>query len=88
MKPRAEGLKATQSEGFSYYKENQNAGLRRALRFNLFLPAEIWNLLKQARGKPLPAVGKAPIDQRGKSTYSIFTILRSAFINRRKYNER
>jgi hypothetical protein len=65
MKPRAEGLKATLSEGFSYYKENQNAGLISALRFNIFLPAEYGACRNEARGKPLPAVGKAPIDQRG-----------------------
>ena len=82
------GAIAALSEGFSYYRENQNAGLLATLRFYLFLPAEIWNFLKQGRGKPLLTVGKAPIDQRGKSTYSILTMLRSAFINRRKYNER
>jgi hypothetical protein len=88
MKRGPEALKAALSEGFSYYRENQNAGLCQpcVLTYIYLLKMEL--AVSRQGGKPLPAVGKSPIDQLIISTYSSFTMIRSAFINRRKYNER
>jgi hypothetical protein len=50
MKRRPESKKAALSDGFSYYKENQNAGLMPALRFYLIYLLKIWNIPMRGKG--------------------------------------